>query len=46
MKKHVAKLDLNRETVRNLATGDLQPVVAAVGSGRYTFCAGCSTACG
>jgi hypothetical protein len=46
MKKQPVTLHLHKETVRALDTREARAAAAAVGSGRYTFCGLCSTACG
>jgi hypothetical protein len=40
--KDPRKLTLSKETVRSLADRDARLAVAGVGSGRFTFCAGCT----
>jgi hypothetical protein len=40
--KNTAKLTLSKETVRALEDRDARLAVAGVGSGRFTFCAGCT----
>jgi hypothetical protein len=46
MKKPNHTLALSKETLRSLDSREIRQAAAAVGSGRYTFCAGCTTACG
>ncbi len=40
--KNPAKLALSKETLQALAPHEAPLVAAAVGSGRFTFCAGCT----
>ena len=42
IKRDTRKLALSRETLQGLEDQEAKFVVGGVGSGRYTFCAGCT----